>query len=175
MAVSEEARFIALGPEIGSRIQSRELVLLSYMALSGSLLSAALTNPNRVEFALAIPYLALASALIGMHHDLMLGVISNFMRELSRTAEGPRWHHDPDFLPRALRSRTIRDVGDGFFKLFSVGAALWVTYPQLVRTSRTLFTVLWWGGLASGFGICIVVVMTWGVRNERRFARWFWK
>jgi len=175
MAVSEEARFIALGPEIGSRIQSRELVLLSYMALSGSLLSAALTNSSRVEFALAIPYLALASALIGMHHDLMLGVISDFMRELSRDAQGPRWHHDPQFLPRGLRSRTIRDVGDGFFKLFSVGASLFVTYPHLGRGSRPLFTFLWWGGLLSGLGICCVVIMTWGVRNEKSFARWFWK
>jgi hypothetical protein len=175
MPISEDARFITLGPEVGSRIQSRELVLLSYMALSGTLLSAALTGDNHVEFALAIPYLALASSLIGMHHDLIIGVISDFMKELSRDAAGPRWHHDPRFLPHALRIRTIRDIGVAFFKVFSVAASLFVTYPSLSgRGFWSLLSLLWWGGLLSGLGVIGVIVVSWGVRNEKAFARWFW-
>src|SRR4051812_28499179 len=114
MSVSEDARFIALGPEVGARIQAREFVLLSYMALAGTLLSAALTKDNRVELALAIPYMAFASALIGMHHDLIMGVISDFMKELTKDSVTPAWHHDPNFLPRGMRYRTIRDLGAGF-------------------------------------------------------------
>jgi hypothetical protein len=175
MSVSEDARYITLGPEIGSRIQSRELVLLYYMVLSGTLLSAALTNPDRVEFALAIPYLALASALIGMHHDLTLGVLSDFMRDLSKDCAGPRYHHDPVFFPRALRYRTIRDLGVGFFMVFSVGVALFVTQPAVSGHKVTpLLSVLWWGGLACGVGVLGLMIITWGVRNEKRFARWFW-
>jgi hypothetical protein len=175
MQVSEEARFITLGPEVGSRIQSRELVLLSYMALSGTLLSASLTSSNRVEFALAIPYLALASSLIGMHHDLIIGVISDFMKALSRDAAGPRWHHDPAFLPRALRFRTIRDLGAGFFMVFSVAASLFAAFPGPgALAAWSLLSLLWWGGLMSGFGVVAVLVITWGIRNERPFARWFW-
>ena len=131
MAVGPDARYIALGPEVGARIQSRENVLLYYMILSGSLLSAALTNPDRVEFALAIPYLALASALLWVHHDLIIGVLSDFMREMTKNSEGPMWHHDPRFYPRAMRFRTIRDIGAGFFKVFSVGVALFVTQPAV--------------------------------------------
>jgi len=175
MSANEDARYITLGPEVGSRIQSRELVLLSYMALSGTLLSAALTSSNRVEFAIAIPYLALASSLIGMHHDLIIGVLSDFMREMSRDSTGPRWHHDRAFLPRALKFRTIRDIGAGFFMLFSVGAALFVSYPGIAAlTTWSLLCGLWWGGLVSAFGVVAVFVVTWGIRNERPFARWFW-
>jgi cytochrome bd-type quinol oxidase subunit 1 len=175
MSISEDARFITLGPEVGSRIQSRELVLLSYMALSGTLLSAALTSANRVEFALAIPYLALASALLGMHHDLIIGVLSDFMKELSLDAQGPRWHHEPNFLPRALRFRTIRDVGAGFFKVVTVAASLFVTRPGLAAHGPwSLLSVIWWGGLVCGLGVLGLMVITWGIRNERPFARWFW-
>jgi hypothetical protein len=176
MPVSEEARFITLGPEVGSRIQSRELVLLSYMALSGTLLSAALTGGNRAEFAIAIPYLALASSLIGMHHDLIIGVISDFLKELSRDAAGPRWHYDEAFLPRALKYRTIRDIGVAFFKVFSVGASLVVTYPVLAKHAFwSPFALIWWGGLFSGVGVLAVIVYSWGVRNRKGFARWLWE
>jgi hypothetical protein len=175
MPISQDARYIALGPEVGSRIQSRELVLLYYMVLSGTLLSAALTNPNRVEFALAIPYLAFASALVGIHHDLTLGVLADYMKELTKDSEGPRWHHDPAFFPRALRFRTIRDIGAGFFKIFSVGVALFVTQPDISGHKATpLISVLWWGGVLCGLGVLVLMIVTWGVRNERRFARWFW-
>src|SRR4051812_45708020 len=142
MSVSEDARFITLGPEVGSRIQSREFVLLSYMALAGTLLSAALTKENRVELALAIPYMALASALIGMHHDLIMGVISDFMKELSKGSTAASWHHDPNFLPRGLRYRTIRDFGVGFFMIFTVSASLFVNHEHVVLGgSRLLLTV----------------------------------
>ena len=175
MPVSEEARFITLGPEIGSRIQSRELVLLSYMALSGTLLSAALTSANRVEFALAIPYLALASSLLGMHHDLIIGVISDFLKDLSSDAKGPRWHYEAAFLPRALKYRTIRDIGVAFFMVFSVAASLFASFPGWNSlTSFALLPLLWWGGLACGFGVVFVIVLSWGVRNQKAFARWLW-
>lgn len=175
MPVTEEARFITLGPEIGSRIQSRELVLLSYMALSGTLLSAALTATNRSEFALAIPYLALASSLIGMHHDLIIGVLSDFLRDLSHDAQGPRWHYGRGYLHRALKYRTIRDIGVAFFMVFSVAASLFVSYPGFDRlTSWALLPLLWWGGLLSGVGVIGVIVLSWGVRNEKKFARWLW-
>ncbi|HEX2613495.1 MAG TPA: hypothetical protein VHO02_07865, partial [Fibrobacteria bacterium] len=90
MPVNEEARFITLGPEVGSRIQTRENVLLYYMLLSGSLISAALSESERGAFAIAIPYLALASSLIAMHHDLIIGVLSDFLKDLSHDALGPR-------------------------------------------------------------------------------------
>lgn len=175
MPVTEEARFITLGPEIGSRIQSRELVLLSYMALSGTLLSAALTGTNRAEFALAIPYLALASSLIGMHHDLIIGVISDFLRDLSHDAVGPRWHYGKAYLQRALKYRTIRDIGVAFFMVFSVAASLFASFPGWgALTSWRLLPLLWWGGLLCGFGVVSVMVLSWGVRNEKNFARWLW-
>lgn len=175
MPVTEEARFITLGPEIGSRIQSRELVLLSYMALAGTLLSAALTSDARVEFALAIPYLALASSLIGMHHDLIIGVLSDFLKELSSDAKGPRWHYEAAFLPRALKYRTIRDLGVAFFMVFSVAAAMFASFPgPKALMSFTLLSMLWWGGLLCGVGVVGVIVFTWGVRNRKPFARWLW-
>lgn len=175
MPVTEEARFITLGPEIGSRIQARELVLLSYMALSGTLLSAALTGTNRSEFALAIPYLALASSLIGMHHDLIIGVLSDFLRDLSRDTPDPRWHYGKGYLRRALKYRTIRDIGVAFFKVFSVSASLFASYPGWTGlTSWSLLSLLWWGGLLCGAGVLFVIVLSWGVRNEKAFARRLW-
>jgi len=176
MPISYDARLITLGPEVGSRIQARELVLLSYMALAGTLLSASLVSGDRVELALAIPYIGLASSLITMHHDLIIGVISDFMKELSKDSPGPLWHHDPNFFPRALRYRTIRDFGVGFFKIFSVAASLFVTHKHtVIGNSDTLLpVVLWWGGLLCGFGVIGVMFVTWGIRNEKPFAKRFW-
>lgn len=176
MAVSEDARFITLGPEVGARIQSREFVLLSYMALAGTLLSAALTKEDRVELALAIPYLAFASSLIAMHHDLLIGVISDFMRELSKGSASASWHHDPNFLPRGLRYRTIRDFGAGFFMIFTVASSLFVNQEHISMggAKHVLPVVLWWGGLFCSFGVLGVLLITWGIRNEKPFAKRFW-
>ncbi len=176
MAVSDDARFITLGPEVGARIQSREFVLLSYMALAGTLLSAALTKEDRVELALAIPYLAFASSLIAMHHDLLIGVISDFMRELSKGTDTPSWHHHPNFLPRGLRYRTIRDFGAGFFMVFTVASSLFVNkeHVSLENSKHVLPVVLWWGGLLCSFGVIGVLVITSGIRNEKLFAKRFW-
>lgn len=175
MAVGPDARHIALGPEVGARIQSRENVLLYYMILSGSLLSAALTNPDRVEFALAIPYLALASALLGTHHDLILGLLNDIMKDSTKDSTGPLWHHDERYYPRAMRFRTIRDLGAGFFMVFSVGVALYVTQTDVSGHRPTpRLSVLWWGGVTCGLGVIALMVLTWGIRNQKRFARWFW-
>ncbi|HAO99641.1 MAG TPA: hypothetical protein DCQ83_06310 [Fibrobacteres bacterium] len=176
MAVSEDARFLTLGPEVASRIQSREFVLLSYMALAGTLLSAALTKEARVELALAIPYIALASSLIGMHHDLLIGAISDFMKEISKNTPGPTWHHDPHFLPRGLRYRTIRDIGTGFFMIFTVATSLFVNKEHILggHAKTALPCVLWWGGLLCSLGVIAVMLITWGVRNEKPFAKKLW-
>ena len=176
MTVTKEARFITLGPEVGSRIQSREMVLLYYMLLSGSLLSAALSEGERGAFAIAIPYLALASSLVGMHHDLIIGVLSDFLKELSDESEGPRWHYDAEFLPRALKYRTIRDLGVAFFMVFSVSASLFISWPALARRGlESVLTWLWWGGLLCGVGVLTVIVYSWGARNRKAFARWLWE
>ena len=175
MSVSDDARFLTLGPEVASRIQSREFVLLSYMALAGTLLSAALTTDDHVELSLAIPYIAFASSLITMHHDLMIGAISDFMKELTKDSPGVLWHHDPRYLPRGLRYRTIRDVGAGFFKIFTVASSLFLTRDHISRhASVNLPVVIWWGGLLCGLGVLGVMVLTWGIRNEKPFAKRFW-
>src|SRR3954470_1786384 len=105
MPVSEDARFLALAPELAARIQAREFVLLSYMAVAPTLFSPALTHPDGAALALAIPYIALAISLIVTHHDLVVGVLSDFMRELSKNTVGPRLHHDAEFMDRVLRYR----------------------------------------------------------------------
>jgi hypothetical protein len=35
--------------------------------------------------------------------------------------------------------------------------------------------MLWWGGLLCGLGVVAVIVFSWGVRNEKEFARWLWE
>jgi hypothetical protein len=176
MSVTKEARFITLGPEIGSRIQTRENVLLYYMLLSGSLLSAALSAGERGAFAIAIPYLALASSLLAMHHDLIIGVLSDFLKDLSLDTEGPRWHYNAEYLPRALKYRTIRDVGVAFFMIFSVSASLVISWPTLARHGfGSVLGWLWWGGALCEVGVVAVIVYSWGARNRRPFARWLWE
>ena len=176
MAVSEDARFLTLGPEVAARIQSREFVLLSYVALAGTLLSGALTKEDRVELALAIPYIALATSLIATHHDLLIGALSDFMKELSADTPGLRWHHDPNFLPRGLRYRTIRDLGVGFFMVVTVAASLFVNQKHITMKNSvsSLQMLLWWGGLLCGLGVIAVMVMTWGIRHEKPFAKKLW-
>lgn len=176
MSVSEDARFLTLGPEVAARIQSREFVLLSYMALAGTLLSGALTKDDRVELALAIPYIALATSLISTHHDLLIGALSDFMKELSKDTPGLRWHHDANFLPRGLRYRLIRDLGVGFFMVVTVAASLFVNEKHILtgNSPTSLPVVLWWGGLLSGLGVLAVMILTWGIRQEKRFAKKLW-
>ncbi len=177
MAVTEDARFLTLGPELAARIQARDFILLSYMALAGTLLSASLTKGDQTELALAIPYIGLATSLITTHHDLIISIIADFMRELSKDSPGLRWHHDPAFLARGKSYRTIRHLGAGFFMVFTVASSLFVNHEHMARGHAKTFLpcLIWWGGLVSGFAILGVMIITWGIRNEKPFARRIWK
>lgn len=171
--VSEDARFLTLGPELAARIQARDFILLSYMALAGTLLSASLTKGDQNELALAIPYIAFATALITTHHDLIINIIGDFMRELSKNSPGLRWHHDPVFLARGKSYRTIRHLGAGFFMVFTVASSLFVNHEHILRGNSKTFLpcAIWWGGLLSGIAVLGVMIFTWGIRNDKPFAK----
>ena len=167
--VDDNARFSAAVQEIVVRIQTRETVLLSYMGLSGTLLSIGVANQTYQNILLSIPYLALAASLLSAHHDIIIGLLHKFVTELTISAPFPNWHKEEDgFIKNALRARTIRDVGALFFVYFTVILSLIITFNNVNAQQTVSYQGgLWWGGAFCVFLVSIVYWGVWRFRNEK--------
>jgi hypothetical protein len=154
MPLTEDAKYMSAGRELATRIQTREFTLFSYIGFSGTLLSISLAYENVSLMCIAIPYLALAASLLNAHHDVIIGLLSRYMKELE-SGSSISWHTEKRFIGKALRARMIRDVAAGTFLLLSAIAALVITKPNLVNVASTSkVTGLWWGGV-----LCVPIIL----------------
>lgn len=156
--VASEALYTAAGQELAMRIQVREYVLFTYMTVAGALLSIAVTKPEIAPLALAIPYLAFAAVLLSAHHDLVNGLLSRYMGDLSFESDCPRWHVESGYIGQALLYRLVRDVASAALLLFTVVAALLITRPYIeLQAAASWVTGAWWGGVIAG-GLVVMAV-----------------
>ena len=154
--VDENARYNAAGAELASRIQTRETVLMSYIALSATLLTISVAFDNAVLLSLGIPYLAVAASLINAHHDAIIGLLSGYMKDLEvgYSSGTPRWHTDTIYIGAALKARIVRDFAVIVFLLFSTISALMVAKQGIGASPTSLVSGAWGGGV-----MCILITV----------------
>jgi len=168
------AFYTTAGQELAQRIQARELVLVTYMTFSVALLGASLVNSNYCELALIIPNLAVACALLMVHHDAIIGILSDYMAELTKDIDAIRWHDSKsNYRRRSLQARHIRDIAAIFYLMLTVATSLAVSF-MTVRPygAISLSSLAWWMGMLCLIAIPVIFSMLHRFRHKiRPFAQ----
>ena len=71
-----------LGKEIVARFQVQNQILFGFVAVSTTLISASLTNPDFSFVDVGVGFLALFSSALGAHHDIMIANLGYYQRIL---------------------------------------------------------------------------------------------
>ncbi|MCH7675529.1 hypothetical protein IH879_11345 [candidate division KSB1 bacterium] len=82
--VDSNMKYLAATNEVSARIQARDQVLFSFIALAAILIGVAFSNNDYFFVMIAIGYAALATTFLIMHHDLIIGHLCDFLRELTK-------------------------------------------------------------------------------------------
>ncbi len=160
--------YTVAGQELAQRINTREVVLLSYLGLSATLLSLSLAYPTGRLLSLAIPYLGIACAALSAHHDVNIGLLSEYMRQLSQGANVIGSHSDPAFRSLFLRARMIRELASLAFLIFTVIAAILVSRAEATKhSSGSAIVGLWWAGWFSPVFILTIAFVVFQFRHRR--------
>lgn len=168
------AFYTSAGQELAQRIQARELVLVTYMTFSVALLGASLVYSSYRELALIIPTLAVACALLIVHHDAIIGMLSDYMAELTKDVDAIRWHDSQgDYRRRSLQARHIRDIAAIFYLILTVSASLAVSFTEVKPYDAiSLSSVAWWIGLLCLLSILVIFSLLHRFRHKiRPFAQ----
>jgi len=68
-----------------SRFKMRDNILLLYLAAVGAIYGVAFGEPNEFTVLLIIPFLALGSSLLIVHHNVMLGALLTYLKHTSKS------------------------------------------------------------------------------------------
>jgi hypothetical protein len=103
--------------------------------------------------------------LLSRHHDLIIGYLGDFMRQLAieERAE-PEWMSS-EYLQLALNARTVRDMAQVLFIVFGTAPALYVAAGAVGEGPFSPLVLLWYGSVACSLVAVGVVVKT---RWDRR-------
>lgn len=112
--LSIDAKYNAATVEMATRIQTREIVLLSYLAVAATLISISVTSTEFRLICLAVPYLSLAASALNAHHDSIIGLLSSYMKKLEENSSSDEWHTDQEYIGNALIARKVRDISAVF-------------------------------------------------------------
>lgn len=160
--------YTAAAQELAQRIQTRELVLVAFMAFSTAVIGASLAGGRVREFALLIPVLALACAVLSAHHDAIIGLLSVYMNEVSSDVSVSRWH-DPQgkYFLDALRFRDWRVLANIAYLEVTSTVSLLISFDAAKPiSSLTWPSVFWWIGIACMISIFAVFAGLRAIRHK---------
>lgn len=130
------SQYTAAWGEISARIAARDAVLTPFILSSGTIFLAASRADGSLNILLhAIPHLALATLLLQVHHDLIIGKLAVFLARLRAEwlASRPEdrfetdWYMSPAFYGKGMLFRMIRDLGFLLVYFVNGGMALMAT------------------------------------------------
>lgn len=157
--------------EISARIQARDRVLLTYISFTATLVGVSFAKSDFSLIAIVVGYFSLAMALLSRHHDLIIGLLSEFQLSLVGVKEQFKedeninykpWHHQ-DFLGKALKARTIRDISQILFIILGITPAFYIMM-QSKFPNYDFISLLLYGSIISAF---IAVIIVWNTRSKR--------
>ena len=82
--IDANTKYLATWGEISARVQAREHVLLLFIAFTAVAVALSLSGEGLLNFSLPIGYVALATAFLSRHHDLVIGNLRRFQYDISR-------------------------------------------------------------------------------------------
>jgi hypothetical protein len=121
MSAGETARkhYESARLELIERIKLRDHSLLVYLGVVGTILSAALAMPAKLEILLSIPYIALGVAVIISQHNEVIGSLGDFcarelepfLRNLQPPEDAPQWDNSAALHDYSMQAIKLRSWG----------------------------------------------------------------
>jgi hypothetical protein len=169
--------------ETATRIQMRETVLIAFITISSAIIGVSLKGEFRLA-SVIVGYIALATALLVRHHDLIIGLLGRYQYDLCQfgvksqekdSAVPPLWFSQ-QYYPRVFKVREMRDKAQHSFILIASIAALVLAFPPSLQehditalgchfSSRYVQWVAWIG---SAFSSLCAFAVTRNSLNMRR-------
>ena len=164
-------KYMGAWQEISARIQARDRILLSFIALAATLVGISLSRTDLAFTVVGVGYAALASALLERHHDLMMSYLGYFQKAIAESdglGKGtPEWRSS-EFVHQAFGARLMRDVAQLLVIAFGAVPALYIAKKNIAPGWGYL-ALMWYGSLACSLAAFVVVVQT--IRDRRRLLR----
>jgi hypothetical protein len=162
------AKYVGAWQEISARIQARDKILLSFIALAATLVGISLSRTDLAFTVVGVGYAALASALLERHHDLMMSYLGYFQKAIAESdglGKGtPEWRSSA-FVHQAFGARLMRDFAQLLVIGFGAVPGLYIA-KKTIAPGWSYRAFLWYGSLACSLAAFAVVVQT--IRDRRR-------
>jgi len=155
-------KYLAAWGEISARLQSREHVLLFFIAFTAVAVGLSLSSDAFVNFTLPIGYTALATALLSRHHDLVISNLRRFQYDISRLdidEKGTPEYTSLGYLGRAIKERSKREYAQLLFIVLG-GCASFYPAGKVLSSPLDMATILWYGSILCSFLAIIIALKT---------------
>ena len=157
-----DTKYLGAWGEISARIQAREHVLSLFVAFTAVAVSLSLTTDAQLDFTLPIGYVALATALLSRHHDLVIGNLRRFQNEISTLSADEKSSPEyttAGYLGRAVKERSKREYAQVLIIALGGVASL---YPagRAFSSALSMTTLLWYGSILCSWSAVIVAIKT---------------
>lgn len=161
-------KYLGAWGEISARLQAREHILLLFIAFTALAVGLSLSGDGFIDFTLPIGYVALATAFLSRHHDLIIGNLRRFQNEISRhnvDETGTPEYTALGYLGRALQERSKREYAQLLVIVFGLCASF---YPagRVLSSPFNMIAFLWCGSVLCSFIAVIIAVKTQRDRNH---------
>ena len=156
------AKYLAAWGEISARLQAREHVLLLFIVFVAGAVALSLTSDGLLNSTLPIGYVALATAFLSRHHDLVIGNLRRFQHEISRfdtDENGTPEYTTPGFLGRAVKERSKREYAQVLIIVFGGFASFYPAGKEL-SSPLSMPAILWYGSILCSCVAIIIVIKT---------------
>jgi hypothetical protein len=156
MSVGETARknYESVRLEFVQRIQLRDNIILAFLGATGTVFGIALATAAKPEILLIIPYLALGTTVLTVHHHSVMMAILDFtccelepfLAQIGESA--PLWDSSQAVKRNVSRFMLLRTSGHYLIINVPSIAGLLMNWRHKANSSLSLET-LWWFGVAA--------------------------
>ena len=161
-------KYLGAWGEISARLQAREHVSLLFITFTAAAVGLSLSGDSFLNFTLPIGYVALATAFLSRHHDLVIGNLRRFQNEISRLNDdekGTPEYTTTGYLGRALQERSKREYAQVLFIVLG-GCASFYPAGKVLFSPFSMGAILWFGGILCSFVAIIIAIKTQHDRKE---------
>jgi len=161
-------KYLGAWGEISSRVLAREYVSLLFISFTAVAVALSLSSDALLNFTLPIGYVALGTAFLSRHHDLIIGNLRRFQNDISRVnadEKGTPEYTTPGYLGRAVSERSKREYAQVLFIVFG-GVASFYPAGRELASPFGMAAILWYGSILCSFVAIIVAIKT---QHDRQF------
>jgi hypothetical protein len=164
--IDANTKYLAAWGEISARLQAREHVLSLFIAFAAVSVALSLSE-GLLNFSLPIGYVALATAFLSRHHDLVIGNLRRFQHDISRLnldEKGTPEYTTMGYLGRAIQERSKREYAQVLFIVFGGCASFYPAGKELVAP-LSMAAILWYGSILCS---CVAITIVIKTQHDRK-------